>query len=105
MSERGTGMATDIAEQPEVFAGLWTGRTGEIEQVARVIAEHRPKHVVFTARGTSDHAALYAAYLTEIRLGGRPRWPRRSAMTLYGARPELATRWSSGCRRAAVRPT
>ena len=25
--------------------------------------------MIFTARGTSDHAALYAAYLTEIRLG------------------------------------
>jgi glucosamine--fructose-6-phosphate aminotransferase (isomerizing) len=45
--------------------------------------------VVFTARGTSDHAALYAAYLTEIRLGIPAGLASPSAVTLYGARPDL----------------
>ena len=70
---KGTGMAADIAEQPEVFARLLDERTAEIAAIAAVIAERRPRHVVFTARGTSDHAALYGAYLTEIpRHSGRP---------------------------------
>ncbi len=45
--------------------------------------------MIFTARGTSDHAALYGAYLTEIRLGLPAGLASPSAITLYGARPDL----------------
>ena len=55
-----------------------------------MIAERRPRHVVFTARGTSDHAALYAAYLTEIRLGLPAGLASPSAVTVFGARPDLS---------------
>jgi glucosamine--fructose-6-phosphate aminotransferase (isomerizing) len=85
----GSGMAADIAEQPEVFARLLDERSGDIAAVAARIAEHRPRNVIFTARGTSDHAALYAAYLTEIRLGIPAGLASPSAITLYGARPDL----------------
>ena len=60
-----------------------------IAAVAARIAEQRPRHVVFTARGTSDHAALYGAYLTEIRLGIPAGLASPSAITVYGARPDL----------------
>src|SRR5262249_2736381 len=40
--------------------------------------------------GTSDHAAGYAAYLTEIRLGIPAGLASPSVVTLYGARPNLA---------------
>jgi glucosamine--fructose-6-phosphate aminotransferase (isomerizing) len=85
----GSGMAADIAEQPAVFARLLDEQAGAIAAVARQIAEKRPRHVVFTARGTSDHAALYAAYLTEIRLGIPAGLASPSAITVYGARPDL----------------
>ena len=49
-----------------------------------------PRFVVFAARGTSDHAALYAKYLTEIRLGLPAGLASLSSMTVYGARPDLA---------------
>ena len=52
--------------------------------------ERRPRHVVFTARGTSDHAALYGAYLTEIRLGLPAGLASPSAVTVFGARPDLS---------------
>jgi glucosamine--fructose-6-phosphate aminotransferase (isomerizing) len=45
--------------------------------------------VIFTARGTSDHAALYGAYLCEIRLGVPAGLASPSAITVYGARPDL----------------
>ena len=90
MAERGTGMAADIAEQPEVYERLLGAeRAAAIEVVARQIAERRPRHVVFTARGTSDHAALYAAYLVEIRLGIPAGLASPSSVTVYGARPDL----------------
>ncbi|GAA3758007.1 SIS domain-containing protein [Plantactinospora mayteni] len=91
MAQPGSGMAADIAEQPEGFARLLEpASTSAIAQVAAVIAERRPKHVVFTARGTSDHAALYAAYLTEIRLGLPAGLASPSTITVFGARPDLS---------------
>ncbi len=61
-----------------------------IAAVAAAIVERRPRHVVFTARGTSDHAALYGAYLAEIRLGLPAGLASPSAVTVYGARPDLS---------------
>ncbi|MEJ3743955.1 SIS domain-containing protein [Actinomycetes bacterium KLBMP 9797] len=84
-------MAADIAEQPSVYAGLMEpAHAGAIAAVATVIAERQPRHVVFTARGTSDHAALYAAYLSEIRLGLPAGLASPSGITLFGARPDLS---------------
>jgi glucosamine--fructose-6-phosphate aminotransferase (isomerizing) len=90
MGERGAGMAQDIAEQPEGYERLLGAESvSRIAQVAARIAEWQPRHVVFTARGTSDHAALYGAYLTEIRLGIPAGLASPSVITLYGARPDL----------------
>jgi glutamine---fructose-6-phosphate transaminase (isomerizing) len=88
MVEPGTGMAADIDEQPEVYARLLDA-TGDIARVAAQVVAWAPRHVIFTARGTSDHAALYAAYLTEIRLGIPAGLASPSAITVYGARPDL----------------
>ncbi|MFC8847503.1 MULTISPECIES: SIS domain-containing protein [unclassified Micromonospora] len=84
-------MAADISEQPAGYERLLSAEhAGAIARVAAVVAQRRPRHVVFTARGTSDHAALYAAYLTEIRLGLPAGLASPSAVTLYGARPDLS---------------
>jgi glucosamine--fructose-6-phosphate aminotransferase (isomerizing) len=84
-------MAADIAEQPGGYARLLAGESaGAIAAVAARVAAWRPRHAVFVGRGTSDHAALYAAYLTEIRLGIPVGLASPSAITLYGARPDLA---------------
>jgi glucosamine--fructose-6-phosphate aminotransferase (isomerizing) len=85
----GSGMAADIAEQPEMFARIIDERSGAIAEVAGQIARRMPRGVIFTARGTSDHAALYASYLTEIRLGRPAGLASPSAITVYGARPDL----------------
>jgi glucosamine--fructose-6-phosphate aminotransferase (isomerizing) len=82
-------MAADIAEQPEVFAHLLDSGARAIQGAAAQIVAWQPRHVIFTARGTSDHAALYAAYLTEIRLGIPAGLASPSAITVYGARPDL----------------
>ncbi|MCM4076942.1 SIS domain-containing protein [Paractinoplanes hotanensis] len=83
-------MAADIAEQPGGFARLLdTEHTGLIAEVAAEVARRRPRNVVFVARGTSDHAALYGAYLSEIRLGLPVASASPSAITLFGARPDF----------------
>ncbi|GFJ89545.1 hypothetical protein Prum_031870 [Phytohabitans rumicis] len=91
MGQPGSGMAADIAEQPEVYARLLEpAHADPIARVAAAIAERGPRHIVLTARGTSDHAALYAAYLAEIRLGLPAGLASPSAITLFGARPDLS---------------
>ena len=88
--QRGQGMAADIAEQPGGFARLLTGEhAAAISAVAAEVARRRPRNVLFVARGTSDHAALYGAYLSEIRLGLPVASASPSAITLYGARPDF----------------
>jgi glutamine---fructose-6-phosphate transaminase (isomerizing) len=91
MTDRGRGMAADIAEQPAGYARLIEGEHARsIAAVAAVVAARRPRHVVFAGRGTSDHAALYGAYLAEIRLGIPVGLASPSTITLYGARPDLS---------------
>lgn len=91
MGTPGRGMAADIAEQPEGFARLLDPAYADpIARVAAAIIERRPRHIVFTARGTSDHAALYAAYLAEIRLSLPAGLASPSAVTVFGARPDLS---------------
>jgi glucosamine--fructose-6-phosphate aminotransferase (isomerizing) len=82
-------MAADIAEQPEVYARILNDGVAPIADVAAKVIEYRPRHVVLTARGTSDHAALYGAYLGEIRLGLPAGLASPSAITVYGARPDF----------------
>ncbi|NLU76890.1 SIS domain-containing protein [Micromonospora sp. HNM0581] len=84
-------MAADIDEQPAGYERLLSAaHATPIARVAAAVAERRPRHVVFTARGTSDHAALYGAYLSEIRLGLPAGLASPSAVTLFGARPDLS---------------
>src|SRR6201992_2728355 len=91
VGERGHGMAADIAEQPAGFARLLDETHAKaIAAVPAAVAKRRPRHVVFVGRGTSDHAALYGAYLTEIRLGIPVGLASPSTVTLYGARPDLS---------------
>jgi glucosamine--fructose-6-phosphate aminotransferase (isomerizing) len=82
-------MAAEIAEQPAVLAAL-LARTGELSEVAAALRRRSPRFVLITARGTSDHAALYAKYLVEIRRGLPVGLVSPSTMTVYGARPDLA---------------
>ncbi len=86
----GSAMADDIAAQPKAYANFAGSQASNVAQIAAAIAHDRPKDVVFVARGTSAHAALYGAYLAEVRLGLKASIASPSTVTLYGARPEFA---------------
>lgn len=87
----GAGMAVDIKEQPEVFARLSEPEHADaIGAVAARVAAWGPRHVVFTARGSSDHAARYGAHLAEVRLGLPAGLASPDPVTLFGARPDLS---------------
>ncbi len=82
-------MAAEIREQPEVLARIQQEGRPDIARVAREIRTRRPRFAIFIARGTSDHAALYAKYLVETRLGLPAGLASPSTMTVYNARPDM----------------
>jgi len=88
-TEAGTLMAAEIAEQPQVLQRLLDEGTEPIASVTAAIAQRRPRMVLIAARGTSDHAALYAKYLVEIQLGLPAGLTSPSTSTVYGVRPQL----------------
>lgn len=83
-------MAAEIGEQPEVWERLLTAGRDPIAAVAAEVRARRPRFVLFVARGTSDHAALYAKYLVEVRLQLPAGLASPSTMTAYGSRPALS---------------
>jgi glucosamine--fructose-6-phosphate aminotransferase (isomerizing) len=90
MTTPGGLMAAEIAEQPEALDRLLrTGRTAATATRA-AIDRYRPRFVVFAARGTSDHAALYGKYLAEVHLNLPAGLASASSMTVYGARPDMS---------------
>jgi len=82
-------MAAEIAEQPAALARLLADGAAATKEVRAAIARRDPRFVLFAARGTSDHAALYAKYLVEIELGRPAGLASASTMTVYGGRPDL----------------
>lgn len=81
-------MLAEIAEQPAALTRL-LGHRAEIAAVAERIRTAAPHCVLLVARGTSDHAALYAKYLIEITLGLPCGLVSKSVYTTYGGRPDL----------------
>ena len=87
-----TIMAREIRETPEVVAGQLAKARPALAAVADAVRAARPAWVSIVARGTSDHAAIYARYLIETELG----WPvglaSPSVTTIYHAPSD----WSGG---------
>ena len=81
-------MAAEVAEQPAVLAQILTARD-EFGAAAQRIAAARPRFVLIAARGTSDHAGLYAKYLAEVLLQLPAGLVSPSSLTVYGARPDM----------------
>jgi len=78
-------MAAEIGEQPSALARLLGQGAPDVERAAQIIAERGPRFVTLVARGTSDHAAMYAKYLIEIGLGLPCGLASPSTVGLYAA--------------------
>lgn len=75
----------EIFQQPEVASGLIAKSGPAIAAIGARYSELRPRGVVIVARGSSDHAALYAKYL----------FGRRNRVLVSLAAPSLFTRYAS----------
>jgi glucosamine--fructose-6-phosphate aminotransferase (isomerizing) len=85
----GARMRREIAEQPAKWHDALTRGGEELRAVRARIWNRPPKAVLFVARGTSDHAALYANYLVQTALGVPAASASPSVVTLYGGAPDL----------------
>ncbi len=87
-----TIMADEIRQVPEVVRAQLAAAGPASAAVADAVRRAPPEWVSIVARGTSDHAAIYARYLIETQLG----WPvglaSPSVTTVYHA----PTDWSNG---------
>ncbi len=82
-------MIAEIREQPRILSRIVQELPRRLREVVPLIERHKPRFVLFVARGTSDHAALYAKYLVETKLGLAAGLVSPSTATVYGARPDL----------------
>jgi glutamine---fructose-6-phosphate transaminase (isomerizing) len=81
----------EIVEQPDVAARFLATQTAAIKAIADDLAA-RPdpiRHVVIAARGTSDHAAIYAQYVLGVRHGLTVALATPSVVSMYGADPDV----------------
>jgi fructoselysine-6-P-deglycase FrlB-like protein len=81
----GEVMAAEMAEQPVVLARL-AGRAAADVTAVRAVVPGRLAGVSFVARGSSDNAAVFGRYLTELACGRPAGLAAPSLYTRYHAR-------------------
>lgn len=85
----GALMAAEILEQPEALTRQLDVGRADIRRLAATLRAADIRYVLLAARGTSDHAALYAKYLIETVLGLPAGLASPSSLTVYGAEPKM----------------
>jgi glucosamine--fructose-6-phosphate aminotransferase (isomerizing) len=75
----------EIGEQPGIAAGMLSAGRAKVDAIGARIKDARPRGFVIAARGSSDHAALYAKYL----------FGRRNRALVSLAAPSLFTHYAS----------
>jgi glucosamine--fructose-6-phosphate aminotransferase (isomerizing) len=79
----------EIREQPEVAERFIRRAPEVVGPLADAIRSRGVDHVVIAARGTSDHAAIYAQYVLGVRHDLSVGLGTPSVISLYGAHPRL----------------
>lgn len=80
----------EIRQQPDVAARLLEGALPVVRRVASTVRDRDVPFVLIAARGTSDHAAVYAQYALGVMAGLPVALATPSVLTRYGARPRMA---------------
>jgi glucosamine--fructose-6-phosphate aminotransferase (isomerizing) len=98
------GLRDEIREQPTVAARLLETAREPIAAIARTIAARGIDHVVIAARGTSDHAAIYAQYLFGVALRLPVALAAPSVLSLYHAEPRFGRALVIGISQSGASP-
>jgi len=94
----------EIREQPEVAARLLAEAGPEIAALCETVKAVDPTHVVIAARGTSDHAAIYAQYAMGVMAGLSVGLATPSVHSLYGASPDYSRALVIGISQSGASP-
>lgn len=84
-----TQMFREAAQAPDVVRAQLEQNAAAALQLGETLRFFRPRAVVTCARGSSDHAATFAKYLIETRIGVLTASAAPSVSSLYGARQDL----------------
>jgi glucosamine--fructose-6-phosphate aminotransferase (isomerizing) len=82
-------MRQEILEQPEVCARLLEREGPGLTRLLSRLRKKKPSGIVLAARGSSDHAAVYARYLLEQLTGIPTHLAAPSLISIYKARPNF----------------
>src|SRR5207244_3570317 len=85
-----TRMYREAAEAPAVVRAQLRTNAARLARLAERLRQTPPRAVVTCARGSSDHAATFARYLIETRLGLLTSSAAPSVSSVYEAQPDLA---------------
>jgi glucosamine--fructose-6-phosphate aminotransferase (isomerizing) len=79
----------EILEQPAAASRFLATQSASVDAIAESIRSREIDHVVVAARGSSDHAAIYAQYVLGVRNGLTVGLATPSVVSVYGAEPRL----------------
>lgn len=99
----GHHMAREMLEQPRVLRAL-ADRAEEIAATVAAVAPEPPAGTVIVARGSSDHAAVYARYLLEYAIGRPVALAAPSLYTRYDHRGDLTGWMAIGVSQSGATP-
>jgi glutamine---fructose-6-phosphate transaminase (isomerizing) len=94
----------EIAEQPEVASRLLRQSRDAVAAIGARIRAIRPRGYVIAARGSSDHAALYAKYLFGVRNQALVALAAPSLFTHYARPPHLEGQCVIGISQSGASP-
>jgi glutamine---fructose-6-phosphate transaminase (isomerizing) len=88
--ELSTWTFREAAQAPAVVRAQLLANAAQVKRLAAALWAAPPRAIVTCARGSSDHAATFARYLIETRLGLLTSSAAPSVSSLYQAVPDLA---------------
>jgi glucosamine--fructose-6-phosphate aminotransferase (isomerizing) len=83
-------MYSEAAQAPEVVRAQLAANAERVARLVERLRQAPPRAVVTCARGSSDHAATFARYLIETRLGVLTSSAAPSVSSVYEVAPDLA---------------
>ncbi len=88
-SPQSTQMFAEAAEASAIVARQLVANADAIDELARQLRAQRPRAVVTYARGSSDHAATFAKYVIETRVGVLTCSAAPSIASVYRNSPDM----------------
>jgi len=85
-----TRMFREAAQAPEAVRAQLAANAAQVTRLAERLRQTPPRAVVTCARGSSDHAATFARYLIETRLGVLTSSAAPSVSSVYATATDLA---------------